>query len=381
MALRAGAFFLVTAPALSYAPEGRAYVLAMAASLNAAFLAASCLAGGPAERRHIIVAALVATVCTWLHVYGALFCGSLGAALILVGLFAVDRGDIVRLGFAFSLSAVAAFAAWIAVAFPMFAKTAATGFWILFTRDEVIGALWTIKAYALGFNSAGIAGAVLIGASLLRPASRPMALVAAITGSLFILLPFVVSLHTVIFLGRYFLVGMPALFVLTMFVVRAHMLALAGEARPGYHHGLALLGMLFLLAPVITGAFTASWHFKTRWDWRGIDVVEPLIGQCPEGQVRVLNTTLWYPGFGYLLRGRLGYVNAADAPVRDVADINCPVYGWAEHYRSKDDPLWALSVTVPEALAEFRLTNVRGLPLVLDRHYGGFVLRRAEARP
>src|SRR5262245_5068064 len=61
MALLAGAFFLVTAPALSYAPEGRAYVLAMAASLNAAFLAATCLAGSPAERTHVTIAALLAT--------------------------------------------------------------------------------------------------------------------------------------------------------------------------------------------------------------------------------------------------------------------------------------------------------------------------------
>ena len=55
-----------------------------------------------------------------------------------------------------------------------------------------------------------------------------------------------------------------------------------------------------------------------------------------------------------------------------------PIVGWAEHYLAlNDDAGWAARVGVPEALAAFHLTNDTGVPLVIERHPGGLVLRKA----
>jgi hypothetical protein len=372
-ALLVGAFFLLTAPALSYAPEGRTYAWSMSAVLNVAFLAATCVTRGPVKRVDISLAVLLTVICSWLHVYAAIFCGSLGAALILVGHYATRRDDLVRLGFAIGISAVAAFALWFTVAQPVIATIG----WNRFTPARVFSSLWTIKQYSVGWKSMAALGGVFVGASLLRPVTRPMALVLVITGVLVFLIPFFVSFRVPILFDMYFMVGIPALLALMIFVLRSHILAALENHEPRYHRTLAAVGAVLLLAALVTGWTTASWHFQVRWDWRGVDVVEPLSKVCQERRIRVLHSAGWQMGFPYLLRG-FDYVDATTAPVRDISEIDCPIYGWAEHYLSKGDGAWVDRATVAEALSEFRLTNVQGLPLAIERHPGGLVLYRAR---
>jgi hypothetical protein len=120
--------------------------------------------------------------------------------------------------------------------------------------------------------------------------------------------------------------------------VRAHARAWDRQAHLTWPAALAALGTVFLAAPVANGAVTADWHFKNRWDWRGIDVIRPRAAQCRAHQVRVLNSSIRnLYGFEYLLGGALEPINAATAPVRDVSEIDCPIYGWGEHFLGVND--------------------------------------------
>jgi hypothetical protein len=377
------AFFLVGAPALCYAPEGRSYVLAMAATTTLAFIGGARVVGAQAIRTDYILAAAFAALSTWLHVYGAIFAGALGAGLVLVGWLIVKRADIVRLGFAAGLGAVGAFVFWIAFAYPMFSKTVTDGFWLPFTPASIIEALWTVKQYTIGLTIAAPLGAGFIAASLWPAHSRAIAALTIITGATFFLIPFLASFHTVIFLGRYVLVGMPAVLTLCLIVLRTHLIVLQRDDDVRWTGWLALAGALFLLAPVVTGASTAAWHFQNRWDWRGMDVIGSRVAACPEKKIRVLNSSIRnLSGFEYLLAGKLQPIDASKAPIRDVRDIQCPVLGWAEHYLAvNDDRYWADRVGADEALAAFHLTNNSKIALQIDRHPGGLVLRRAEPQP
>ncbi len=133
---------------------------------------------------------------------------------------------------------------------------------------------------------------------------------------------------------------------------------------------------MVLLAAVGTGPTTAWWHFATRWDWLGGDTVKSMINACPEGEIRVL--VLQTGGnnlFEILTRGSgVRYVNAQDAPTRDISTIRCPVYGWAEHYLVDGRRDWVERASLQEVLSEFHLTNDHYLPLVVERHPGGLVL-------
>lgn len=372
--------FLAGAPALSYGLEARCYLLSMATCLPMAVLAAGALGERQSGRLEAFIAAGLAVLAAWLHLYGAMFAGAIGAALIAVGLFVTGRPDQTRLGFVFGVAATLGLVAWIILALPMFTGTATDGFWLPFTRASVISGFWNIKQYAVGSTAAAVMGAAFVALALLDRRLRPGAVLIAVTGVLVFALPLIVSFHTVIFAGRYFVVVTPALVALGVFLLR-DTLQIAWSGREARAAGLALLGAIFLAAPVLTGHATATWHFATRWDWRGSQAVEAAIPACRAGEVRVLNESLIDPptmGFDHYVRGRLRLVEPKTAPVRDVADIDCPVYGWAEHYLSENDNReWAQQATAAQALAAFRLTNRTGVPLAIDRRNGGLTLRRA----
>ncbi|RUO97856.1 hypothetical protein [Hyphomicrobium sp.] len=385
MGFLAATFFLITAPALSFAIEGRVYFFSMLLTLNAAFLVASCIDEQEVTSRDIVLAAILGALSSWLHVFAALFCGALGAAMIVVGLFIAKRNDFIKFGFVMGGSAVVSFAIWIAFAYPMFSSTVTKGFWLVLDRELITSTLWGVKQFSVGFTWAAPLGALFVAISLLPRATRALATAVIVTGAIFFAVPFILSLRIVILQDRYFLIGIPALMILTLFLLREHLAAVFAENAGRTTYAAAALGGAFLLAPIVTGPPSAWWHFGSRWDWRGIDVVEPLISSCKEGNVRVLTggslTAPDYParlsGFDYLLKNRLSFSDADKEPTRDVADIQCPVYGWAEHYVRHGDRDWVVNANTQDVLNEFHLTNTSNVPLTIERHPGGLVLRRA----
>ncbi|MBS0231910.1 MAG: hypothetical protein JSR99_00305 [Proteobacteria bacterium] len=373
IALLAASLFILSALGLTLIPEGRVYETAMLATLNAAFLAAACLERG-VSRSDIVLAAVLGVFCSWLHIYAALFCGALGISLVGAGIAGRSR-DTTSLGLAMAGGAVVGLAAWIIIAYPIFSETAQHGFWLPFTLASIWGDLWGVKHYSFGWTPAALIAIVFLLMSYANPATRRLSIVFLVAMVIFIVTPLVVSLHTVIFTARYVFVGVPAFMTMLMFMVRGHLTS--GGERIGLNDAAAAIGASFLLICVINGPPTAWSHFKSRWDWRGFDVVEPRIPQCAEKQIRIL--VLGRPeGIDYLLRGRLEPIDATTAPIRDVSDIDCTVYGWAENYAPGNDRTWVERATVEQTLAAFNLTNHQGLPLTVDRHFGGLVLRRSD---
>lgn len=372
--LSAVALVLLSAPLLVYAPEGRVYGMAMALCVALAFESGRGLASTAIKRNDLILAGVLGALAGWMHVYGAVFAGSLAAALVVVGWLLLRRRDIILLGLVLGAATSLAFLFWIIFAFPLFTGTTS---WILFTPQWVFDAIWTLKTYVVG-PTLGVAVALaFVGLSLALRHSRPAAAVLAITGGLFIAIPFAVSFKMPIFLGRYLLVAVPALLVLSAFVLRSHLVA---DTAPRFlRSGAAWLGVAFLAFPMAQGLPLANYMFSERAGWRGQEIVVPAIAHCPAGEIRAYSSVNLPFGFDYYLQGRLKLVFTPDAPVRDVSTIDCPVYGWAEHV--VDDPLggkWYETVDMARVLESFRLTNTTGVPLEIIRHRGGLVLARAD---
>ncbi len=373
-ALSSTAIALVTAPVLVYAPEGRVYGLAMALCAVIAFEGGSVLSGGEAKRNDLIFTGILSALAAWMHVFGAIFAAAFAVALVFSGWLIMRRRDVVVLGLVMGGTTTAAFLVWMAVAFPLFTGTTS---WIQFDQQRVFNAIWMMKLYLIGPVAGAVIAGSLVSLSLLPRHSRPIALTLAITGVLFIAIPLVVSFKMPIFLGRYLLVAGPALLILFIFLIRSHLVA-DGLPRAG-REGLVALGALFLAFPLMQGFSTASDHFSHRTVWRGQETVLRVVDNCPDGEVRTLVTAPILYGFEYYLQGKLRPVAPVDSPVRDVSEINCPVFGWAEHYEDPKLESWAANADMSRVLNDFRLTNTTGLPLDIIRHPGGLVLAKADA--
>lgn len=369
-ALSSVALLLATAPLLIYGVEGRVYGVVMAVCAVPAFEAGRLLSGNQSTRADLILVTIMAAIATWMHVFGAIFVGSLAAAMIVVGTIGLRRRDVVVWGFVAGIATTAAFLVWIVFAFPLFTGTTS---WILFNKEWVFNAIWALKNAMIGpMVGVAVAGA-FIGLSLIPRHSRPLALAIAITGVLFIAIPLAVSFKMPIFLQRYLLVGFPALLVLCVFLLRSHLMASEGSRI--WRQGLGVAGALFFVFPVMQGMPAARESIAARPDWVGSQPVLQAASACPAGEVRTQTFMPFQFGFEYYLKGQLKAVAASTAPVGDISQIDCPVFGWAEHLGDLTG-----STTVDQALADFHLTNTTGLPLVLLHHRGGYVLARADAK-
>lgn len=380
-ALSSVALLLVTAPLLLYAPEGRVYGLVMAMCAVPAFEAGRMMAGGKASRSDLILVAIIGVLAAWLHVFGAIFIGSLAAAMIVVGAFLLRRRDVVIWGFVAGVATSVALVVWLAVAFPLFTGTTA---WIEFHKTWVFDTIWELKNYMIGPMAGAIIAGAFVGFSLIPRHSRPFALAIVISAFLLFAIPMAVSFKMPIFLQRYLLIGFPALLVLCVFLIRSHLVASEGSqgGRQGIvrqsivRQGLGVLGALVLVFPILQGVPTARETIRTRGDWVGSQLVLQAANTCPAGEVRAETFTPFAFGFDYYLKGALKSVDPSDAPMRDVSRIDCPVFAWGEHLGNAV----AAEKTVDDVLADFHLTNTTGLPLVLIHHQGGFVLARADAK-
>ncbi len=387
LALWWAAYFLVSAPVLSFASEGRVYGVNMALAALMAFIVAIRVIGpAPAAgqgRADAIVLAICGVLGAWMHIYGALFAGSLAAGAMAAGWFVGRRRDLIVLGLTTGIATTVAFVVWLAAAFSVFSTTAEAGFWMQFTVAWIIETAWFIKQFTLGLTLAVPFVAAFLLVSLILLHSRAPAILAVVTMALFTFIPMAVSLHTAIFGWRYLIIGMPAFIILCVVILHTHLTPALSSPRIIWPRVAAVAGLVVVGSATLTGASNASWQFHSRWDWRGIDVIRPLVQDCPEGEVRVLKHRSGdkLSGFAYLLDGVLTPVNAETAPLRDVADINCPVLGWGEH---NIDPQmgreWAEKADIPTLLEDFRLTNATGAPLEVKRHTGGLVLLHGKSQ-
>ncbi|HRE42917.1 MAG TPA: hypothetical protein PKY87_02980 [Terricaulis sp.] len=362
-ALGAIALFLISGPVLCFAPEGRAYLMGLCAAFAISWSAALALER-PVDRGALIAFAVLGALAALTHVFAALFAGAFGAALLAEGGLR-RRLDLVRAGLVLGGSAALVFGAWL----PMVLASMGNIAWIEFTLGAIREALWYVRQLTFGHTLIALAVAGFLALSVRRAAMRPYLRVFAIAMALFFILPILASFITPLVVGRYWLIGEPAILVLAVFAVRAQLLA----PREPLTLAVAAGGVVALLAASLLGFFNAQGFTQTKPIWRGAAIVAPLLAACEAGSVRVSGAPLYATASG-AAEATFEYAEAPGLPVRAVGEGDCPVVGWAEHVRRGDDYLATAS---DEALLDILKLEGEGARIV--RHDSGFVVLRPEA--
>ena len=212
--------FLLSGPIQHYALEGRTYVLAMSLGFVASWYTALAVAA-PRPGPGVWSFAVLGVVSPLLHLYAGLLCGVLAAGLLCLA-FWHQRRDLVAPGLALGLSASGSLAVW-ATASMLFNMAAwPPGIsWIVFSLEEVRGALWYVRTLAVGGLPSVALFALLLVLAATRKMERSLLITFGVAFALFLLLPLVASLKWPIIVGRYVLIGVPAILTLVVFLSRA----------------------------------------------------------------------------------------------------------------------------------------------------------------
>jgi hypothetical protein len=331
-AIAAMAVFALNGAVACYFPEGRPYFAAMCAAFAIAFAAASATEGRGAAAS-LAEFALLGALASMTHVFGALFAGCIGAALLLEGVLS-KRRTLIQAGFALAGGASALFALWIAFA----GRSAGNVSWIEFTPASVREAVWYVRELALGPNLAAIVMAAFLAWSALRPQLRPQFRVFAAAGALFVALPLAASFVVPLIVGRYWLVGAPALFVLAIMAVRAHIAEASTASGRGRQRAqaAAVAGVACIAMTSLFGAFAAERFTASKPTWLGAAEAAPIVAACPAGSVHIIGVVNRYATASGAPANR--FVNAADpaTPTLDAKSARCPLIGWAEHIFRED---------------------------------------------
>ena len=376
LAIAGIAAFALSGPALYFASGGRAYLSALAIVFVTSWYASLAITGFPAQL-NLARATTLGALAALTHVYAALFCGCMAAGLLALALL-LRRKDLVKHGLALGLSATAVFGLWLIYAF----DSAGNLDWIEFTRGWVLNAALSVKELALGANLQVLAALALFAFGLFHERTRPLFIAFCIAFSLFVLLPVLASFVRPIITARYWLIGAAALPVLMVFAARMWILeGFAGRSRKALMAGGAAL--CFLMISSALGFANARLYTSLKPIWRGVDVVRPLLSQCPSGPIHVYygNSGKPYAAWDSAIWSFARLTGASpklfadpqeDAtPSVSAATSPCPVLGWAEHAKS---------------LANFseadllKLLKIEAGPSGVDfvRHFRGFVVLRRD---
>jgi hypothetical protein len=381
--LAACAVVVLSGPVLCYAQEGRAYLLAMCVAFVIAWDVALAVSPDVEDsvRRRLLpsLAGWAAFGCgaALLHAYGALFAGAAGAALLAEGLMRRD-GKLAASGLALGASTSIVFAAWFVLALPHMSNVA----WLEFTPEAIYAAAWQVKALAIGsgpFSYLIAALFVLLLALAARDAAlRPLMRAFGIVAALFIVLPLLASLITPVMHGRYYLIGLPAFFlVLVWTLFRLAPAALSWRPADGFDRSAAAAGsgLLALLGALVLGGRNAEELIVAKPVWRGAAHVEAARDCAPGtvrigGDPRVIGRPELYGAISGQPAGTFVHADSESAPMA-VAEAPCPVIGWYEHLEPAD------AYSEQELMA---LLAITGDPASIRfvRHPTGFVAVRAE---
>jgi len=129
-----------------------------------------------------------------------------------------------------------------------------------------------------------------------------------------------------------------------------------------------------LIAVPVAGGSLAAQPWGGNPVWTGIDEARRLAGRCPSRTIRVAVSSddVYRFGYRFLLRGTGLEIDDGRGGMRDVTDTDCAVVGWQEHII----PVGVRPGLPDEAqaLAWLGLTNVRHVPLKIERHVFGYVV-------
>ena len=373
--------FVLSGPVLLYVPEGRNYCLALAVVFVASWYAALAIED-PHQRPVLASFIALGAVAALTHVYAALFCGGLGAGLLTVALFS-RRRDLVGPGVAYGLSASVVFVIWIVIWRSMGNWPWRQLGWIEFSPEWVFKAAWHVENIAVGWGFNLLLLILLLVFGMLDRDTRPFFIAFGVAFALFVSLPLIESLKHPIIVGRYWLVGAPALVTLITFA--AWTWISVGRRLP-IRRNMRLVAacgaLLFLGASSIRGFAAAHSEVDNKMIWRGAKIVRPLLDRCPSAAIHVRTDDrafVW--GFSKTTGAPPSlFVDAKlySTPSISPAVTSCPVLGWAEHIGTDNFMSRATDADI------LRFLKIEATPDDVDirRHRTGFVvLKHVLSRP
>ncbi len=368
------AAFVLSGPVLTYTAEGRAYLAALAV----AFVAAWCVALA-VERRDdrpsLPVFAALGALGALVHVYSALFCGTLAAGLLILALWNSSRRDLILPAVALGAAASVALVAWLLTITGSLGRVD----WMEFSRATVVGAAWYVKEITVGPRLLGLLLIFLLLLGLFQKKTRPIVMVFGIAFGLFIALPLVISLKKPMISGRYWVIGAPGIIVLLAFLARAWWSQLADRGILSWPAAAVAGAIALAVATSISGFVTAREFVATKPTWKGAEIARPLLGGCPPASVHVGRGKIEGGDASIHAFSKVGEVPAAvfiDAGYASTQPLTpsgarCPVLGWAEHVLLGD----GFPSRAPESEL-LRVLKIQAEPgeIVVHRHRTGFVL-------
>jgi hypothetical protein len=335
-------------------------------------------------RSDAIVLVASGSLLSLTHVFGAIIAGAAAGALVLSGIVHRKR-RLFLIGLAAGLVFTMLYGAWFLYSSRFGSQLMAGGdFWLQFTPRIARREFITFSKFALTDLTGALVvpAVVFLGFAAIAAwhAWSPGVLVLTLMLGGFVAIPFLASLYFPMVFARYFLPGLAPLYLLAALLVVERWQAV-GDIKPM----VAVLGVAAVLAILIAPpALHVHWHSRPFF-WRTEPVVRAcLIPACVNSSVRVLHWPPWATGIPtfQMVEGVYNIVLRdygvraephRNAPLRDVADGQCPVVGWAEATRF--DPT---TTSDAELLARLRLANPKGVPISVHRHKEGFAVLRSD---
>jgi hypothetical protein len=406
LGLIASAAFLLSGPVLRYAAETRSYFCAIALTFVVSWLSASAVfipRRPPAWVSFAVISALSPTI----HVYSALMCCCLATGLVLA-VWLHRRSDLWRPSLALGIPAGAITFAWLS--FARAAGSIGNLEWIQFSLDKVLHAAGEVLllAYPVGLDIAAldfslhtahaplrevaiaafptmVAPAVISLSLLFGFSNERLRVASTVFGTcflLFFLVPVVISFHTPIITGRYWMIGTPATTVVLLFFIGEWI----DEARKKqrcwqFSLGTAAVATLFVGWTTLQGFGAARAFVVAKPYWDGGALVSSLGRNCGPRSIHVLihfPKSLGPSSYSYAFVSNMpqdAFVPVfTDGVTSGRADASCPVLGWAEHAVHLD----VQSATDQELLDLLKLDG-RPCDVRILRHRKGYLVLRLPA--
>lgn len=310
------ALFMTSGVTTFFFQEARAFFPAACIGLAASWMVVLLIERKP-PRRVGITLALLAAAAAAMHFYAALLTGCLAAGLLAFALFG-KRRDLVTPALVLGVSSVVFFGAWFAVAAD---RTERIG-WIVFSMEEVRGALWMVRSFVLGPSWALLLAAPLVVFAALQPRLQPALFAFAVAIALFFSLPILISFKLPIIVGRYWCVGV-GLFVTPMALLLDELSTSASRNRM-----IALgLAALTVLVSIVSGLLIARRFLVAEAVWANAALVRELGRGCGPRTIAVPAYISLYSTASGLPASTFA-VSTPAAPV--AVGGGCRVVAWAE---------------------------------------------------
>ena len=361
--------FVLSGPELCYVPEGRSYFIALSIVFVASWYTAILLLQ-TRWQPSLIWPLLLGISASLTHLFAALACGALAAALLGLSLFQRNR-TLTKHALTLGLTASLVSLIWVLLARDSYGNLG----WITFEPAAIKVAMWEVKHLAFGSRFAALTFGVLVILGLMYKTTRILTIVFMVALALFFTLPILVSFKFPIITGRYWMIGTPLILTMAAFLFSSWRRNLTFPIRPNVPvFGLTFAAAFFVVS-CVGGFIAARESTAMKPIWRGAEVVGPLLHTCHSGSIPVLGQPAKYALMSKMPEDIFFSADTSRPQVLLPEGNSCAILGWAEHVLHGDEFL--VHASDAELLQILNISAPSGT-YVIKRHSSGFVALRSQ---